>query len=166
MPIEAKGGVPSVSKIHGALGQLLLSKENEPRRKLRFLFPLIWREAESVRCATNIFKKYGIKLLNVWRTPSWALINIENLLRNLCEISTIITNDQKHHNYKAASSMTLCQTHRRKMTMKIILLSLSHVKQTEKHLQFCVSHMCHAWHVEISAAQIIQRYAISQKTQQ
>jgi len=61
--IEAKGGLPSIQKIHTALGQLLFYKEHESSFKLGFLFPKIWLEAENLRDNLDVFKKYGILLL-------------------------------------------------------------------------------------------------------
>jgi hypothetical protein len=63
--IEAKGGLPSISKIHNALGQLLFYKENDPNFRLGFLFPKIWMEAENMRSAFDVLKKYKIELLPV-----------------------------------------------------------------------------------------------------
>jgi hypothetical protein len=63
--IEAKGGLPSVQKMHTALGQLLFYKELERTLKLGFLFPHIWLEAENLQNAFPILEKYGVKLLPV-----------------------------------------------------------------------------------------------------
>jgi hypothetical protein len=65
MIIEAKGGLPSVQKIHTALGQLLFYKELERTLRLGFLFPRIWLEAENLQNAFHVLEKYNINLLPV-----------------------------------------------------------------------------------------------------
>jgi hypothetical protein len=63
--IEAKGGLPSVQKVHTALGQLLFYRELEPKSRVGFLFPRVWLDAENLQNAFPILKKYGIHLLPV-----------------------------------------------------------------------------------------------------
>jgi hypothetical protein len=65
MIIEAKGGLPSVQKMHTALGQLLFYKELEQSVRLGFLFPKVWLEAENVEHAFPILEKYAINLLRI-----------------------------------------------------------------------------------------------------
>jgi hypothetical protein len=65
MIIEAKGGLPSIQKIHTALGQLLFYKELGRTIRLGFLFPKVWLEAENLQHAFRILEKHGINLLQV-----------------------------------------------------------------------------------------------------
>jgi hypothetical protein len=66
MIIEARGGLPSITKIHTALGQLLFYRQLGRRMRLGFLFPKVWLEAENLQHAFHVFEKYGINLLQVW----------------------------------------------------------------------------------------------------
>jgi hypothetical protein len=61
--IEAKGGLPTLSKVHTALGQLLLYHANDPNLKLGFLFPEIWLQAESIQKALAVVRGNGIILI-------------------------------------------------------------------------------------------------------
>jgi hypothetical protein len=65
MLIEAKGGLPSITKMHTALGQLLFYKQLGRMMRLGFLFPKIWLEAENLQHAFSVFEKHGISLLQV-----------------------------------------------------------------------------------------------------
>lgn len=65
MIIEAKGGLPSVQKMHTALGQLLFHRELERTLKLGFLFPRVCLEPENLQNGFHILEKYSIKLLLV-----------------------------------------------------------------------------------------------------
>jgi hypothetical protein len=61
--IEAKGGLPTLSKVHTALGQLLLYHAHDPNLKLGFLFPEIWLRAESIEKALSVVQGNGITLI-------------------------------------------------------------------------------------------------------
>jgi len=61
--LEAKGGLPSLSKVHTALGQLMMYREHEPGFRYGFLFPAIWQEAENIRHAFRLFTKNGLELI-------------------------------------------------------------------------------------------------------
>jgi hypothetical protein len=61
--IEAKGGLPSLSKAHTALGQLMMYREHEPTFRYGFLFPAIWLRAENVQHAFPLFTKQGFELI-------------------------------------------------------------------------------------------------------
>ena len=61
--IEAKGGLPSLSKAHTALGQLMMYREHEPGFRYGFLFPVIWYQAANVQQAFPLFTKQGFELI-------------------------------------------------------------------------------------------------------
>ncbi|MCX6685070.1 MAG: hypothetical protein NTV10_00215 [Methanoregula sp.] len=63
MIIEAKGGLPTLSKVHTALGQLLMYRAHDPNLKLGFLFPKIWLQAECIQIALSVVQGNGITLI-------------------------------------------------------------------------------------------------------
>jgi hypothetical protein len=63
--IEAKGGLPTISKVHTALGQLLMYRAHDPDLKMGFLFPKIWMEAESIQRALQVVTEHGIILIPI-----------------------------------------------------------------------------------------------------
>ena len=63
--IEAKGGLPTISKLHSVLGQLLFYKETGGGFELGFIYPKAWHDREDVERCFDILKKYGIKLIPI-----------------------------------------------------------------------------------------------------
>lgn len=61
--IEAKGGLPSLSKAHTALGQLMMYREHDPSFRYGFLFPSVWLQAENIQHAFPLFKKQEFELI-------------------------------------------------------------------------------------------------------
>jgi hypothetical protein len=61
--IEAKGGISTLSKVHTALGQLLLYKAHDPHLKLGF--PEIWLQAQSIQRALNVLTENGVTLIPI-----------------------------------------------------------------------------------------------------
>ena len=61
--IEAKGGLPSLSKAHTALGQLMMYREHEPSFRYGFLFPAIWLQAENVQRAFSLFSEERFEMI-------------------------------------------------------------------------------------------------------
>jgi hypothetical protein len=61
--IEAKGGLPSLSKAHTALGQLMMYREHQPSFRYGFLFPEIWLQAANVQHAFPLFTKQSFELI-------------------------------------------------------------------------------------------------------
>jgi hypothetical protein len=61
--IEAKGGLPSLSKLHTALGQLMMYQQHEPTFRYGLLFPAIWQQAENLQTALGVFTKQGFVLV-------------------------------------------------------------------------------------------------------
>ncbi len=61
--VEAKGGLPSLSKAHTALGQLMMYREHEPHFRYGFLFPVIWLQAANIQQAFQLFTKQAFELI-------------------------------------------------------------------------------------------------------
>lgn len=68
--IEAKGGLPSIGKVHTALGQLILYQAQDPSLKPGFLFPEIWLMADSVQRALTVMQEKGIVLIPISKTQT------------------------------------------------------------------------------------------------
>ncbi len=61
--IEAKGGLPALSKLHTALGQLMMYREHEPNFRYGFLFPAVWKDAVNLEESLGVFTKHGFLLI-------------------------------------------------------------------------------------------------------
>ena len=61
--LEAKGGLPSLSKAHTALGQLMMYREHEPSFRYGFLFPAIWLQAGNVQRAFSLFRQERFEMI-------------------------------------------------------------------------------------------------------
>jgi hypothetical protein len=61
--IEAKGGVPSLSKARAALAQLMTYQKHEAHFRYGFLFPEIWLHAEDLQNILPLFRTRGLLLI-------------------------------------------------------------------------------------------------------